>query len=136
MGARAHGADHRGGSPAGAAPAPHPTDRVQLAAHAGVTLVGDAAHLAPPAGEGANLALRDGAELAAAIVAHPGDREAALAAYEAAMFPRSAAAAQEAHRMLALCLDDRAPFGLVEFFTGASTQGPDDDARAAPARPR
>ena len=85
----------------------------------GVTLLGDAAHLAPPAGEGANLALLDGAELAAAIAAHPGDREAALTAYEAAMFPRSEAAAAEAHRVLELCLDDRAPFGLIDFFEGA-----------------
>ena len=91
---------------------------------AGVTLVGDAAHLAPPAGEGANLALLDGAELAAAIVAHPDDIEAALAAYEAPMFARSAASAAEAHRMLALCLDARAPSGLVEFFTSAQA-GPE-----------
>jgi 2-polyprenyl-6-methoxyphenol hydroxylase-like FAD-dependent oxidoreductase len=56
----------------------------------GVTLVGDAAQLAPPDGEGANLAMQDGAELGRALAAHPGDVEAALTEYEQALFPRSA----------------------------------------------
>jgi 2-polyprenyl-6-methoxyphenol hydroxylase-like FAD-dependent oxidoreductase len=84
----------------------------------GVTLLGDAAHLAPPAGEGANLAMFDGAELAKAIAGHPDDFEAALAVYETAMFPRSALAAADAHEVLALCLNERAPFSLIDFFTG------------------
>jgi 2-polyprenyl-6-methoxyphenol hydroxylase-like FAD-dependent oxidoreductase len=85
----------------------------------GVTLVGDAAHLAPPAGQGANLAMLDGAELAQAIIAHPGNLEAALVQYEAVMFPRAAAAAADGHDMLALLLGERAPHALVDFFAGA-----------------
>lgn len=95
-------------------PDDHRWDRVP-----GVTLVGDAAHLAPPAGEGANMAMLDGAELALAIAARPDDIEAAFAAYEVAMFPRTRAAAEGSREILDLCLDDRAPTSLVDFFSGA-----------------
>ncbi len=85
----------------------------------GVTLLGDAAHLMPPSGDGANLAMFDGAQLGQAIAAHPGDTEAALAAYEAVMFPRSESFAADAHEILDLCLGDRAPYSLIDFLAGA-----------------
>jgi 2-polyprenyl-6-methoxyphenol hydroxylase-like FAD-dependent oxidoreductase len=83
----------------------------------GVTLLGDAAHLMTPSGEGANLAMFDGAELGKAIAAGPGDVEAALLAYEKDLFPRSASAAAEADRNLKLFFDDNAPQTVVDLFT-------------------
>jgi 2-polyprenyl-6-methoxyphenol hydroxylase-like FAD-dependent oxidoreductase len=97
--------------PIHALPAEHRWARIP-----GVTLLGDAAHLMAPSGEGANLAMFDGAELGAAIAANPGDIEAALVAYETALFPRSAAEAVEAQRMLDICLGPDAPGSLVDFF--------------------
>jgi 2-polyprenyl-6-methoxyphenol hydroxylase-like FAD-dependent oxidoreductase len=92
----------------------HRWDRVP-----GVTLLGDAAHLMPPSGEGANLAMFDGAELGKAIAANPGDIEATLTTYEEALFPRSEAAYADAHETVDLFLGDRAPFTLVDLLTSA-----------------
>lgn len=92
-------------------PVGHRWDRVP-----GVTLIGDAAHLAPPNGEGANLAMLDGAELGRAIAAQPDDVEAALAEYEQAMFPRAAEAGDE--DVYDLMLGDDAPHSWVAMMTG------------------
>ncbi|WP_274918714.1 FAD-dependent oxidoreductase [Streptomyces sp. WZ-12] len=97
--------------PANALPNEHRWDRVP-----GVTLLGDAAHLTASNGEGANLAMLDGAELGKALAAHPDDVEAALGEYERAMFPRSAAAATEGALFYETVFDDDAPQRLIEMF--------------------
>ena len=83
-----------------------------------MTLIGDAAHVMSPfAGEGANLAMLDATELALALVEHGDDVERALAQYEAAMFPRSAAAAEGSARGLEMCFAADSPRAMVDFFT-------------------
>ncbi|MFI6122681.1 FAD-dependent oxidoreductase [Streptomyces sp. NPDC051064] len=56
----------------------------------GVTLLGDAAHLMPPLGAGANLAMLEGAELGEAVAAAgPGDLDEAVRAFEEQMWARA-----------------------------------------------
>ena len=89
----------------------------------GVTLIGDAAHVTVPGGEGANTAMLDGAELGQAIAANPNDLEAAFSAYEEVMFQRSEAEAIAAHETVELIFGAGAPHGLVNLFNGTDEQG-------------
>ena len=82
----------------------------------GVTLLGDAAHLMSPfAGEGANLAMFDGADLAGKLVEEP-DIEAALTAYERRLFPRSSDAAHRSSQNLDVFFGQGAPHSVVALF--------------------
>ncbi|KAJ5948542.1 hypothetical protein N7454_001849 [Penicillium verhagenii] len=66
----------------------------------GVTLVGDAAHLTVPTGDGVNNAMHDSVDLARHIISHGiHDLESATLAYEEAMRPRAVAAIQKGHWM-------------------------------------
>ncbi|MFL6126532.1 FAD-dependent oxidoreductase [Actinophytocola sp.] len=82
----------------------------------GVTLVGDAAHLMPPVGEGANHAMLDGAELALALAG--GDQDEAVKQYETAMFERTAAVARRTTKIFEMLLAPDGAQRLLAFFTG------------------
>ncbi|MDU6093046.1 MAG: NAD(P)/FAD-dependent oxidoreductase, partial [Staphylococcus lugdunensis] len=75
----------------------------------GITLIGDAAHLMAPSGEGANLAMLDGAELAEGIAKNYNHFDEVIKEYESQMFPRSEAEQQESHELLDICLGQDSP---------------------------
>jgi 2-polyprenyl-6-methoxyphenol hydroxylase-like FAD-dependent oxidoreductase len=86
----------------------------------GVTLVGDAAHLMSPfAGEGANIALIDGADLAREIL-DSSDVDTALTHYENTMFPRGAKSAAGSQKGLDMMFVDGRPIKMIVFFKGMS----------------
>ncbi|MEU0677394.1 FAD-dependent monooxygenase [Streptomyces sp. NPDC006172] len=81
-----------------------------------VTLIGDAAHLMPPVGEGANMALLDGALLGRALASHQGDFAAAVEEYEHEMFERTSAAARMSANIQALLTSPDAARKMLAFF--------------------
>ncbi|MEU4253548.1 FAD-dependent monooxygenase [Amycolatopsis sp. NPDC026612] len=81
-----------------------------------ITLIGDAAHLMPPVGEGANMALLDGALLGLALAAHPDGFATAVEEYEREMYERTSAAARMSAEMQELLMSPDAARRLLEFF--------------------
>lgn len=84
----------------------------------GVTLLGDAAHLMPPVGEGANMAMLDGAELALALMGSSEDMGTAIRDFEKAMFERNAAAAQDSADTVELFMSPTGARDMAKFFEG------------------
>jgi 2-polyprenyl-6-methoxyphenol hydroxylase and related FAD-dependent oxidoreductases len=96
-----------------ALPTEHRWDRVP-----GVTLIGDAAHVVAPNGDGANLAMIDGAELGLALAAHPNDVDRALEAFEQAMFVRSATSASQGEGFYEMLASEDPGQGMVAMMGG------------------
>lgn len=89
----------------------------------GVTLLGDAAHLMAPTGEGANLAMYDGAELARFVLLHATDPETALSSFEEEMFQRSSSEAAQVEPMQEMLFGREAPQSCARFFQQMTAAG-------------
>jgi 2-polyprenyl-6-methoxyphenol hydroxylase-like FAD-dependent oxidoreductase len=80
----------------------------------GVTVAGDAAHLAYPGGEGVNLAMIDALRLASSIVEHGVENmDEAVHGYERDMFPRAIAAIGESQAMASVMYSED-PQALIQ----------------------
>jgi 2-polyprenyl-6-methoxyphenol hydroxylase-like FAD-dependent oxidoreductase len=99
-------------------PLGHTWDRVP-----GVMLIGDAAHLTPPDGDGANWALFDGAELGTLIAATPDDVNSAFDAFAERMLPRSTTSSEEGYQSFERTFGYNAPTNLRNMMEGAKTYG-------------
>jgi 2-polyprenyl-6-methoxyphenol hydroxylase-like FAD-dependent oxidoreductase len=87
----------------------------------GVTLLGDAAHLMPSHGEGANQAMLDAVELGLAIAAHRDDLDSALEQYETAMYARTTEVAERSAMVAELMTGPDAAQKVLRFFKVADS---------------
>ncbi|QEU96805.1 FAD-dependent oxidoreductase [Streptomyces kanamyceticus] len=102
----------------------------------GLTLLGDAAHLMSPfSGMGANLAMRDGADLAQALV-DASVIDQAVIAYEDLLLPRSIEAAEGAAGAIADTFGPDGAARVLAHMTGADDDATDGDGSVSREDPR
>jgi len=82
----------------------------------GITLLGDAAQLMPPVGQGANMAMLDGALLGLALAAHPNDFPSAVKEYEREMHQRTTAAGWQSAHIQEILTSPDASQKMLAFF--------------------
>ncbi|SEN16448.1 2-polyprenyl-6-methoxyphenol hydroxylase [Chitinophaga rupis] len=88
-------------------------------AKSNLTLLGDAAHIMAPSGEGVNLAMLDALELSECLTnEHFKDTQTAIAAYETIMRERAAQEAATSFEMIEWMHAEDAQDRIVEFFKG------------------
>jgi len=86
-------------------------------ARSNLTLLGDAAHIMPPSGEGVNLAMLDALELSEYLTDDRfNDTQTAIAAYEASMHKRAAQEAVESFEMMEWMHGEDAQDRILHFF--------------------
>jgi 2-polyprenyl-6-methoxyphenol hydroxylase-like FAD-dependent oxidoreductase len=87
-------------------------------AQANITLLGDAAHIMPPSGEGVNLAMLDALKLTECLTGSDfADTQAAIAAYEEPMQQRASAEARESLEMVEWMHSEGAEAKLVQMLS-------------------
>ena len=91
----------------------------------GLTLIGDAAHLTLPSGEGVNAAMLDALQLSQAIAKSNSldEVDEAVKDYETGMFPRAQALMEDALQINELIYSKDAPKTLVDFMKSHGAEG-------------
>lgn len=96
------------------------TESLDWKAVPGVTLIGDAAHLALPNGAGVNCGMFDGMQLAREILrAGLQNLDKAVARYEEEMFPRAAEHIRDGLQMNDVLMAENSPRGFKEWLAAA-----------------
>lgn len=86
---------------------------------ANITLLGDAAHIMPPSGEGVNLAMLDALDLSECLTGDDYQTlESAIGAYEKQMLTRAAEATQDSLEMIELMHTDDAQERMLNLLSG------------------
>ena len=94
----------------------------------GLTLAGDAAHLAVPNGEGVNQAMADALKLATEIEKHGMENfDAAVREYEKEMFPRGISSIEEGLAMTGVMFGQEGPEAFMSLMSGLMPGGGQGD---------